>query len=73
MAYDYSRLRGRIVERCGTQKSFAEQIGLSERSVSMKLNNILEWNQNEIKKTIEVLGIQAEEIAVFFFADQVQS
>ena len=38
MPYNYSKLLGRIVECCGTQAAFAEKIGLSERSVSLKLN-----------------------------------
>ena len=38
MAYDYAKLNGRIIEKCGTQAVFAERMGLSERTVSLKLN-----------------------------------
>lgn len=38
--YDYSKLNGRIVEICGTQANYAKAINLSERSVSLKLNNL---------------------------------
>ena len=33
MSYDYSKLSGRIVEKCVTQACFAEAMGLSERSI----------------------------------------
>ncbi|WP_080732574.1 DUF739 family protein [Carnobacterium maltaromaticum] len=38
MSYDYSTLVGRITEKLGTQYNFALAMGLSERSVSLKLN-----------------------------------
>ncbi len=38
MPYNYSKLLGRIVEKVGTQGKFAEQMKLSERSISLKLN-----------------------------------
>ena len=44
MPYNYSKLLGRIVECCGTQANFAEKIGLSERTVSLKLNGKRAWN-----------------------------
>ena len=73
MAYDYSKLLGRIVERVGTQKEFAKQIGLSEHTVSVKLNNQMGWKQEEIRRIMSVLDIRAEEIAAYFFAEQVQN
>ena len=33
MAFDYSKLNGRIVEKCGSQGNFARQMELSERSI----------------------------------------
>ena len=72
MAYDYSKLLGRIVERVGTQKEFAKQIGLSEHTVSVKLNNQLGWKQDEIRRIMSVLGITADEISTYFFTEKVQ-
>lgn len=68
MPYNYSKLLGRIVERVGTQSNFAEEIGLSERSVSLKLNGKVGWKQCEIAKACEVLAIKDDEIASYFFA-----
>ena len=45
MPYNYKKLLGRIVEVCGTQASFADRMGLSERSVSLKLNGQRPWKQ----------------------------
>lgn len=72
MAYDYRKLLGRIVERVGTQKRFAELIGLSEHSVSQKLNNALGWKQEEIRKICEILEIPPVEVHSYFFTEQVQ-
>lgn len=72
MAYDYSKLNGRIVEVCGTQAVFADQMGLSERTISLKLNNKIAWKQPEIQRAVEVLNLSANEIQQYFFTVQVQ-
>ena len=46
MSYDYRKLRGRIREKFGTQAEFSRNIGLSEVSVSNKLNNVVDWGQD---------------------------
>lgn len=71
--YDYRKLNGRIVEICGTQAVFAEKMGLSERTISLKLNNKIAWKQSEIQKAVEILGIPDDEIQVYFFSKKVQN
>lgn len=73
MAYDYAKLNGRIVEKCGTQAVFAEKMGLSERSISLKLNNKIAFKQPEIQRALDVLGLVSEEIQEYFFTLKVQS
>lgn len=73
MAYDYSKLNGRIAEICGTQAVFAKRMNLSERSVSLKLNNKIPWKQPEMQKASEVLGFPGEEIQTYFFNMKVQT
>lgn len=68
MPYNYAKLLGRIVEKVGTQSNFAEKIGLSERSVSLKLNGKVSWKQSEIAKACEVLDIASVDIPAYFFA-----
>ena len=70
--YNYSKLSGRIVEVCGTRQEFAKRIGLSERSVSLKLNGNREFKQNDIEKACFALHIPREEIPDYFFTQNVQ-
>lgn len=67
MVYDYRKLSGRIVEVCGTQTEFARLMGLSERTVSLKLNNKLPFKQTEIQKAINVLNLSTSDIVAYFF------
>jgi hypothetical protein len=68
MPYNYSSLSGKIVEKFGTQYRFAEAMGLSEHTISQKLNKKQQWKQNEILKACELLEIRKEEIPKYFFA-----
>ncbi len=72
MPYDYSKLDGLITEKCGTRANFAELVGLSERSVSLKMNGKVGWKQIEINKACLVLGIRSEDIPLYFFNLKVQ-
>lgn len=72
MAYDYSKLKGRIVEKFGNQTKFAETMGLSERTMSLKLNSVNYWKQNEISKACKLLDINEDEIKQYFFNLKVQ-
>ena len=47
MCYDYSKLAGRIVEKFGTQYNFAIAMGLSERTISLKMNGKVSWKDTE--------------------------
>ncbi len=67
MPYDYSALWGAIYKKCGTQAVFAEKIGLSERSVSLKLNGKIGWKQAEIDRACTVLEIPKKSIPDYFF------
>lgn len=72
MSFDYSKLSGRIVEKYGTQYNFAIALGLSERSLSLKLNHKVPWKDTEIYRTIELLEIKEEDIYEYFFKPKVQ-
>ncbi|MBE6685748.1 MAG: DUF739 family protein [Ruminococcaceae bacterium] len=69
--YDYKRLKGRIKEVCGTQKEFSKQMNLSNQSVSKKLNNVVEFTQDEIMDAVKVLSIPGESITDYFFCTKV--
>ena len=48
MSFDYSRLRGKIKQKCRSQAVFAYKMGLTEKTISAKLNGDREWKQGEI-------------------------
>jgi transcriptional regulator with XRE-family HTH domain len=71
MAYDYSKLLGKIRE-CGyTQESLSQAIKMSASTLNLKLNNNASFKQSEIKKICKVLGISEDEIGIYFFAEKV--
>ena len=72
MSFNYSKLRGRITEKFGTQGCFSKALGVSERTLSLKLNNKIFFSQNEIAKISELLNISSDEIQVYFFEKEVQ-
>lgn len=72
MSYNYSKLNGRIIEKFGTQGKFAEAMKLSERSISLKLNNKVEWKQDEILRASKLLEFSQMEIPNYFFKLEVQ-
>lgn len=72
MVYDYSKLSGKIVEVLETRSEFARSMGLSERTISLKMNNAVPWKQTEISKACLLLNIPFEEVQDYFFKLKVQ-
>lgn len=71
MAFNYSKLRGRIRERFVTEEEFAKAIGIGRTSLSHRLNGKLEFSQKEINQSIKVLGLTEEDIPAYFFTPKV--
>lgn len=72
MAYDYSKLCGRIVEKYGSRGNFAKEMELSEHSMSAKLSGKVPFKQPEISKACSLLDIPDSEIHAYFFTLDVQ-
>jgi hypothetical protein len=72
MAFDYSKLKGRIIEKFGTQRDFAKAMGTSERTLSLKLNNMIFFRQDEIGKATDLLHLHAEDMNEYFFTPKVK-
>ena len=73
MTYDYSKLNGRIIEVCGTSRTFAKLMGLSERTVSLKLSNQRPFKQSDIEKAKDILNLKGKDIDQYFFTKKVHS
>lgn len=72
MGFDYSKLRGRIVEKFGTQQAFAKALGVSARTLSLKMNNRIPFGQGEIDSAITLLDATPQDIKAYFFTKAVQ-
>ena len=73
MEYDYDKLIGKIVEKFYTRKRFAMAMGMSERTLSLKMNNKIDFTQDEISKACEILEIKHTDIPIYFFTQVVQT
>lgn len=67
MSFDYRKLKGRIKELYNTQDNFSKALGLGRTSLSQRLNNYLEFSQDEIYKSCELLELDLKEIPEYFF------
>lgn len=71
IVFDYSKLRGRIREKCGTNSKFAAELGCSDNTLSAKLNHLSEFDQSEIVKSINILDLSVKDIPTYFFTKAV--
>ena len=63
----YAKLRGRIVEKFGSQSAFAAKMEWREALLSAKLNNKSEWAFAEVMKACELLESPVSEAHLYFF------
>ena len=68
MSFKYNKLRGRIVEKFGSQAAFSKEIGQSEQIVTAKLAGRSSFTQDNIIKWSEALDIDQNDIGSYFFA-----
>lgn len=68
--FNHNKLRGRIREVYKTQDAFATAMGLSATSLSLKLNNNVDFTQSEISKAVELLGVDISEMPMYFFCHE---
>lgn len=74
MEFDFSKLRGRIVEKYGSVSAFAQDIGLSTAAASYRLNNKTPWTGQEMYRVIgpDCLDIAPGDISAYFFSPKVR-
>lgn len=68
VGYSYDKLRGRIVEKYGSQEHFAEVLGISTNSLSKKMTGKVGFSQKDIVSWSNLLGIDKTEYSEYFFA-----
>lgn len=73
MAFDYRKLKGRIIEKYGNQIEFAKAMKWSERTLSCKMNSKVPWKQTDICAAIKLLGLSENDIQEYFFTVIVQN
>ena len=71
MSFDYSALKGKIIEVYGTRKRFAEAMGMTQSNLSNKLSSAVKWSPAEMYKAQELLSIPDDKICVYFFKREV--
>ena len=69
--YDYSRLRGKIVELFKTQQAFSTKLGVANTTLSRKLNCGCGFTSTEIDGARQLLGIPDSELSSYFFTPAV--
>ena len=66
--YDYSKLRGLIVEKYKTITAFSEVAQMDKGTLSLKLNNKIGFSQDDIVKMMNALQMQKNDVADYFLA-----
>lgn len=71
MEFDYSAFRGKIREKYGTEREFANAIGMNPSTLSLKLSNKLEFSQQDIIAAMKALQATSDMIEPYFFTPKV--
>lgn len=71
MAFDYRKLKGRIIAKYGSQLNFADAYGISENTLSLKMRNKVRFTSDDIIAISDMLDIPENEIGSYFFTKQV--
>lgn len=67
MPYTYNKLRGRIIEKFGSQSNFSREIGISQQALSKKMNCKIGLSQEDIVLWGTLLDIAPEDYKAYFF------
>ena len=70
--FNYSKVKGLIKEKFGTQERFAKAVNMSRTAISQRLNNIIDFSDKEIIKWCIALEIEFKNIPIYFFTVEVQ-
>ena len=71
ITFDYSKLRGRMVEKGYTQEKLANRLGITVQALSKKINGKMRFSTDDIYAIVGVLDIKPEELGAYFFTPTV--
>lgn len=72
MEFDFRLLTALIIAIFGSRQAFAEKLGISKGTLSMRLNNKSRWPIEDIMKTCDLLCIDSKDIGIYFFTLKVR-
>ena len=67
LVFDYSKLRGRIIEKFGVLSTFAREMHFSDGTLSSKLASKTYFTNDEIVSACELLGVTTDQVDEYFF------
>lgn len=68
LKFDYSKLKGKIIEKYGNQGKFAKALGVTNSRLSRFLHNKSDLNLYIIRQAISLLQIPENQIGDYFFS-----
>lgn len=71
--YDFSKLRGLIREKIGTECEFATLIGRSQNYLTAVFASKSYFTPNDISTICKVLEIEHSDIPIYFFVEKVHA
>lgn len=69
--YNYSKLRGLIREKFGTEGAFAKAMDRSPAYISNVMNGSSFFTMRDIENAVRLLGITSDDIVLYFFTKEV--
>lgn len=66
--FKYAKLKGKIIEKFGTEGKFAKALGKNVNTVSRKLCGKVRFSSYDIEQWCNALDIPIEEAGSYFFA-----
>lgn len=67
MGRDYETLRRRILGKYGSLAPFAQEMGITPSTLSLKLQGNSDWKREEIERCIALLELTLDDVAAIFF------
>ena len=66
--FSYKKLRGRIIEKYGSQEQFAKALGISSTAMSLKMTGKNGFSQRDIVKWSNLLDIDLHDVGDYYYA-----